>query len=412
MGFPINIEKLIAGNIIESDRMEFKKGWNPQSIIHSICAFANDYHNLGGGYIFIGIEEKNGKAILPPIGIDEDEIDNIQKELLNLCHQIVPNYFPIVEPYKIGDKYILVIWAFAGDTPPYKTFKTFADKKNKVYYIRKMSSTVQANENEVRRIIEQTPRVPFDNRINQQYSLDDLDLTQIIIFLRKVGSDLYKDAATMPFEELCLKMGIARGPEEYIKPINVGLLMFNEYPHKIFRGAKIEVIDYHDDIGDKFTEHIFTGPIQTQLKDALSYIKNMHIKEEIRKIDNQPEAHRFYNYPYEAIEEALANAVYHKSYDKENTIELNLRNDCVEIISYEGPLPPVNNDMLKKKRIVSKNYRNSRIGDFMKELDLTEGRGTGIPKIKFFMNRNGSPEPIFETDIDGSYFLTTLIGYY
>lgn len=128
MGFPINIEKLIAGNIIESDRMEFKKGWNPQSIIHSMCAFANDYHNLGGGYIFIGIEEKNGKAILPPIGIDEDEIDNIQKELLNLCHQIVPNYFPIVEPYKIGDKYILVIWAFAGDTPPYKTFKTFADK--------------------------------------------------------------------------------------------------------------------------------------------------------------------------------------------------------------------------------------------------------------------------------------------
>ncbi len=109
MGFPINIEKLIAGNIIESDRMEFKKGWNPQSIIHSMCAFANDYHNLGGGYIFIGIEEKNGKAILPPIGIDEDEIDNIQKELLNLCHQIVPNYFPIVEPYKIGDKYILVI---------------------------------------------------------------------------------------------------------------------------------------------------------------------------------------------------------------------------------------------------------------------------------------------------------------
>ncbi len=259
MGFPIDIDKLIAGEIIESDRLEFKKGWNPQSIIHSICAFANDYHNLGGGYIFVGIEEDKGKAIIPPVGLDSNKIDDIQKELLSLCHQITPNYFPLVEPYKIGDKYILVIWVYPGDISPYKTFRSFKDKTNKAYYIRRMSSTVQAKDDEVRKIIEQYPRVPYDNRINQQYSLDDLSLNRIMIFLRSVNSDLYDDISKLSFEELCLKMGIARGPKEYIKPLNVGLLMFNEEPHKIFRGAKIEVIDYHDEIGDKFTEHIFTG---------------------------------------------------------------------------------------------------------------------------------------------------------
>lgn len=43
-----------------------------------------------------------------------------------------------------------------------------------------------------------------------------------------------------------------------------------------------------------------------------------------------------------------------------------------------------------------------------KELKLTEGRGTGFPKIRQAMTKNGSPAPQFETDQDRSYFLTIL----
>ena len=41
----------------------------------------------------------------------------------------------------------------------------------------------------------------------------------------------------------------------------------------------------------------------------------------------------------------------------------------------------------------------------MKELELTEGRSTGIRKIKRAISQNGSPDPVFETDDDRSYFL-------
>jgi len=51
MALPINIEALITKNVIESERIEFKQGWNPQVVLHSICAFANDFNNLGGGYL-------------------------------------------------------------------------------------------------------------------------------------------------------------------------------------------------------------------------------------------------------------------------------------------------------------------------------------------------------------------------
>ncbi len=65
---------------IEWERLEVKAGWNPESVMHTICAFANDINNWGGGYIIIGISEKNGRAELPPIGIEPDKIDAIQKK--------------------------------------------------------------------------------------------------------------------------------------------------------------------------------------------------------------------------------------------------------------------------------------------------------------------------------------------
>ena len=57
MELEISVEDLLNKRKIESDRIEFKAGWNPDDIYRSVCAFANDYNNDGGGYIVIGIEE-------------------------------------------------------------------------------------------------------------------------------------------------------------------------------------------------------------------------------------------------------------------------------------------------------------------------------------------------------------------
>jgi len=45
MPLPINIKELIHGKAVEWERIEFKEGWNPVRIIHSVCAFANDFNN-------------------------------------------------------------------------------------------------------------------------------------------------------------------------------------------------------------------------------------------------------------------------------------------------------------------------------------------------------------------------------
>ena len=68
---PINLEDLLHARSVESVRREFKKTWSEhilESVVHSICAFANDFFNLNGGYIILGIEEKNGQPVLPHTG--------------------------------------------------------------------------------------------------------------------------------------------------------------------------------------------------------------------------------------------------------------------------------------------------------------------------------------------------------
>lgn len=408
MPLPINIQSLLSHSIIENERIEFKASWNPKTILKTICAFANDINNIGGGYILIGIEELDGIAQLPPKGLELKSIDQIQKELLQICHFIAPAYFPVVEPCLVQEQNILVLWVPPGDMRPYKAPSSLSQKHSKTHYVRKMASTVQANDQDLTRLLEIAARVPFDNRVNHHASITDFDFTLIAGFLQSIGSALHADMPTISQAALCRAMGIARGPDEDLRPINAGLLMFTQDPTQFFRGARIEIVEYGNEIGDALNETIFKGPIWLQLRDALRYLRHQVVKEHVRKIDTQDEAVRFYNYPMPALEEALANAVFHKGYDRDNPIEINIRHDQIEILSFPGPMPPVTQASLQQARIIARDYRNSRLGDFLKELKLTEARGTGLPKIRQAMAKNGSEPPIFETDSENFYFLTIL----
>lgn len=408
MSLPVNIETLLHGNSVEWERLEFKKGWNDESIMHTICAYANDINNWNGGYIIIGIEENQGRPILPPNGLENNQIDSIQKNLIEISKRIQPNYFPVVEPVVFQEKNILILWCPGGDYRPYAAPTTLGNKSQRLHYIRRGSKTIKANREEERNLLELTAKIPFDDRINHHANIEDLSFPLIQAYLKEVQSKLFEEAQKIDFVELCKQMQIAKGSTEYLKPTNVGLLMFSENPQKYLPSAYIDIAIYKDNDGIEYTQKEFKGPLHKQLRFALEYLNVQIVKEIVRKQKGKAEAMRFFNYPFEAIEETLANAVYHRSYEHDNQIEIHVRLDKIEIISYPGALPPVDNEALKQDRIVARTYRNRRIGDFLKELNLTEAKGTGIPTIRKAMKRNGSPQPIFKMDNDRMYFLTEL----
>ncbi len=104
----------------------------------------------------------------------------------------------------------------------------------------------------------------------------------------------------------------------------------------------------------------------------------------------------------------FANAVYHRGYDVREPVEVRISKDELVVLSYPGPDRSVRLDDLRAGRALPRRYRNRRIGEFLKELDMTEGRSTGIPKILHAMQANGSPPPVFDFDDDHSYFMCRL----
>ena len=74
---------------------EFKKGWNPASIYHSVCAFANDFDDLGGGYILVGVDsdDDTGMAVRPVEGVPIEEMDD---ELIGNAVLLGNDYFTII----------------------------------------------------------------------------------------------------------------------------------------------------------------------------------------------------------------------------------------------------------------------------------------------------------------------------
>ena len=173
MGLPINIEDLIHGKAVEWERLEFKRGWNPEEIVHTICAFANDLNNWGGGYVIVGIDEDKGQAVLPPHGIEENQIDKIQGEVLKLSHQVLPNYFPIIQPYLLQERHILVLWCPAGDHRPYTAPSTQGKKSQRYPYIRFGSRSIIAKDENLTKLNSLASRIPFDDRVNQQATIND-----------------------------------------------------------------------------------------------------------------------------------------------------------------------------------------------------------------------------------------------
>lgn len=99
---PLKLEKLLKGRTAEQNRVEYKEGWNPNDIIHTICAFANDFPNVNGGYLVIGIQSEDGIPILPPKGLPRNILDSVQQEIFQYCNMITPRYIPRIEVFYSG----------------------------------------------------------------------------------------------------------------------------------------------------------------------------------------------------------------------------------------------------------------------------------------------------------------------
>lgn len=417
MPLPVSLDTLLTLHKVESTRVEFKEAWNHVtigSIVRTICAFANDLDNLGGGYVIIGIAEHNGVWQTPIKGLNVQELDTIEKEIVRYSHDISPSYLPkvSVETASNGAQ-VIVIWAPSGEDGPYTVHENVAsanktDKGQKRCYVRCASVTKQASDKDFKELVSLKARVPFDEQGNPHIKLSDISMTLLRDHLAKVGSRLADSDLRM--DEQLENMQLIAGSSENKCIKNVAAMMFCEHPDKFFPCTRAEIVVFPEGRlknPDNFVElPLITGSVPTIIAKTLDYFKTHVIKETIIKQKDRAESIRFFNYPYQAIEEAVVNAFYHRDYQVYEPVEIVIEPQRITILSHTGPDRSISDQVLKDALLVrSRKYKNRRLGEFLKELGLTEGRASGFPTIQAELAKNGSPKASIETDADRSFFL-------
>ncbi|MDL2216691.1 hypothetical protein LJB81_03025, partial [Desulfovibrio sp. OttesenSCG-928-M14] len=320
------------------------------------------------------------------------------------CNRIDPNYHPIISPEIFDGKNILVIWAPASDNRPHRA--PDGPKADRKYWVRLHANTVDASVNGVlEELLGLTAKIPFDDRRSFNSRIEDLRESKVREFLRDIRSGLIDEKNT---KDLYRKLRISVPVNGYDAPKNIGLLFFSDNAEDWFPGARVEVVQFADYAsGDIIEEKFFRGALHEQARQALSYLESFSSLYTEKK--NSFEATGFVSYPIPALREALINAVYHRSYELHEPIKIYLYPDRIEIISYPGPVQGIKmKHLLQEESIPPVPARNRRIGEFLKELRLAEGRGTGLPKLYRAMKDNGSPLPQFEFDEGRTYFKVTL----
>ncbi len=317
-----------------------------KDIKKEIIAFAN----TNGGKIYIGIDDDSNI-----IGIDN--IDNNLQAITGMVNEgIKPSlieYTQIkIEQYNNLD--VIVIEIQSGPNKPYY----LADKglKPSGVYLRHGSSSIQASDEIIRKMIFEHATLRFEEMISKNQNLT-------FEYLEKKFK-----ANHLSFDENKYKLlNIINEENKYT---NLGLLLSDQCSYTIkcaiFNGTnKIEFRDRKE----------FTGSVLKQVDDIFEYFELFNKTSGkivgLKRIDTR-------DYPEYSLREALLNAIIHRSYYFDSSIIVTLYDDKFEILSMGGLI-----DGITMKEIFKgvSSSRNPNLANIFYRFGYVESFGTGIGRI-------------------------------
>ncbi|MFH1323114.1 MAG: helix-turn-helix domain-containing protein [Methanobacteriota archaeon] len=376
----------------ESKTLEFKEKM-PESlaIAKTACAFANG----GGGTILIGVADKK-KTIT---GINEQEIHILEEKIANIVYTMVePTAAFYISIHNIEGKLILKIDVFPGSLKPYHL-------KNKGEiegtYIRVGSTNRMADLETIEELGRQRMNISFDETSIIDATIDDIDLNNIEIYLKK-RKEVRDIPEVKPDGEFLKKIKAARQQNGSIHPTVAGILLFSSEPEKYIQGAVIKCARFKGNEMDEFIDQrIITGSLFSQIEETIAFFKkNVKRSAKIEGVYRKEE----YEYPEKAIREAVVNAVCHRDYSRKGAdIKFAIFDDRIEITSPGGLLPQIS---LSDLGTGVSELRNKIIGRIFNEAGLIEGWGTGIRRIRNEIEEMRLMPPEFK-DIN-SFFKTII----
>ncbi|GFO97816.1 putative transcriptional regulator [groundwater metagenome] len=311
----------------ESETVEFKPSLSQMDkITESISAFSN----TKGGTVVIGVSDK-GEVLGVDIGKKTIE------SLANLVKQNTdPMAYPSIRVEESDKKQIVVIEVVEGKQKPVLAFGRA--------YRRVGKSNQRLGYEEIRNLALQTSKVYWDERVCEAASLGDIDEEKVRWFLKRAKYERRLELdPEAPLREALEKLELLRDG----KLINAAILLFGKNPQRFFTQSETRCARFKGTKPLEFIDMKILGRnIIDQREDVVEFIKE-HIKLHAKIVGM--ERIETWEYPIEAIREAVSNAICHRNYETASNVQIRIYDDRIEVWGC-GLLPePLTPENLKRE---------------------------------------------------------------
>ena len=181
------------------------------------------------------------------------------------------------------------------------------------------------------------------------------------------------------------------------KLTNSSLLAFGSDPQKYFRSAIIKCAHFHTlHVEKPIPDHrVISGDVFEQVDQAVDFVlSKISMSVGLREDSNQ--APLKYEIPRPVVAEAIVNAVAHRDYNSNGSVQVMLFPDRLEIIN-PGYLPPeLSIEKLKKDH--SSYPANQLLAESLYQAGYIERYGTGTGEIFRLTSESGLKEPVFSLE--------------
>ncbi len=361
------LRKLIRGG--ESLEVEFKESFDREAV-ETAGAFAN----TRGGTIYVGVSRK-GESIGIEVG---------PETLSDWSNQVSqgtdPRVIPDIETREVGGKMVAMVVIRESPLKPVSV-------KGRCYRRVSTSNRVMTPA-EISEMHLQSTGSSWDLQPAPGKTLRDIDPDMVRNYVRlanAAGRKRIPEAES--FERVLRKLELIK---EH-RPTWAAVLLFGKRPQSPLTQAVVHCGLFKQE-SRVIDDRMIDGSLIDQVEEALKFIqKNTNVE---FVITGKPARDEIWDYPLEALREALINAVCHRDYTLPSNTDIRIHDDRLEIWSPGGlPFGITLPELFKPHKSV---LRNKGIASVLYDIGWIEKWGSGIDKIRRLCRSEKKPEPEYE----------------
>ena len=376
----------------------------PERLWETLSAFAN---TPGGGVVILGLDEASGFA---PVGVVDP--DKAQKDMASLCDQMDPPLRPLISLHQLDGRILLTAEVPELGTEQKPCYYRGAGLTNGAF-VRVADGDRRLTPYEVQAMLASRGQPREDEAPVPRASVDDLDKDLVALYLQRLRADDGGPFRSRTDRDVLRTTGVLVPDErEHLVPSLGGLLALGRHPQEFYPSLGMTFVVFPTEGvgevgpgGERFLDNRrLEGPVPTLVLGAMDALKrNMKRRAVVHGLLRED----LWEYPEEALREALVNALVHRDFSpgaRGTPVQVQMFPDRLVTSNPGGLFGPVTLDRLGEGGISA--ARNQTLLRILEDLPvpgdgrtLCENRGSGIGAMMASLRRAGMQPPTFENSI-------------